>query len=148
MGKSNEEMEIDWDLGHQFIGIHYKSKIAETDPAKLEAMAKTMGMTKEQLQEPYKGQGFMTINAQTKEYLGFWFDNFRAYSQGKGTRTGNKITMTWTDATGTSERTIEKAGEDNLVMAFKNMDPQGKLVAEGTTKLMRKAKKAKADKKS
>jgi hypothetical protein len=148
MGKANDEMEVDWDLERQFVGIHYKQKNAETDPAKLEAMAKAMGITKEQAQMPYKGQGFMTINPQTKEYIGFWFDSFRIFSQGKGTRAGNKITMTWTDVTGTAERTIEKAGEDKLVMTFKNMDPQGKVVAEGTTTLMRKMKKAKADKKS
>lgn len=148
MGKFNVEMEFDWDLEHQFVNMHYKSKIAESDAAKLEAMAKAMNMTKEQLQAPYKGQGFLTLAPQSKEYLGFWFDNFRNFSQGKGTRAGNKVTMLWTDAMGTSERTFEKAGEDKLVMTFKNMDPQGKVVAEGATTLMRKAKKAKADKKS
>jgi len=144
MGKSNEEMELDWDLEHQFVGIKYKSKIAETDPAKLEAMAKAMGATKEQLQMPYKGKGLMTMNPQTKEYISFWFDSYRTMSQGKGTRSGNVITTNWSDATGTSMRTIEKIGEDKMVMKFKNMDPQGKLMAEGTTTLMRKAKKGKS----
>jgi hypothetical protein len=39
MGKFNVEMEFDWDLEHQFVNMHYKSKIAESDAAKLEAMA-------------------------------------------------------------------------------------------------------------
>jgi hypothetical protein len=56
MGKSNDEMEVDWDLEHQFIEMRYKSKVAETDPAKLEAMAKAMGATKEQVLAPYKGR--------------------------------------------------------------------------------------------
>ncbi len=146
MGKANDEMEVDWDLGHQFLNIHYKSEIAETDPAKLEEMAKAMGMTKEQIQMPYKGVGYMTVNPQTKEYVGYWFGSFRDISVGKGTREGNKITMTWEGPMGSEMRTFEKAGEDKLVMNFEGKDPQGNPM-KGTTTLMRKAKKAKAEKK-
>jgi len=148
MGKMNDEMEVDWDLEHQFIGIRYKSKTAETDPAKLEAMAKAMGMTKEQLQTPYKARGILTVNPQTKEYIGYWFGSFRDIMLGKGVRDGNKITMTWTDAAGTSVGTIEKADENKMMMTFTRMDPQGKVVAEGAaiSTLMRKAKKEKSGK--
>jgi hypothetical protein len=147
MGKFTDEMEVDWDLGHQFVNIHYKSKTAETDPAKLEEMAKAMGMTKEQMQTPYKGVGYLTIDPQTKEYIGYWFGSMRDVSVGKGTREGNKITMTWEGPMGSEMRTFEKAGEDKLVMAFEGKDPQGNVI-KGTTTMMRKAKKAKADKKS
>lgn len=147
MGKANDEMEVDWDLGHQFVNMHYKSKIAETDPAKLEEMAKGMGMTKEQVQMPYKGVGYMTIDPQTKEYIGYWFGSMRDISVGKGTREGNKVTMTWDGPMGSEMRTFEKAGEDKLVMSFEGKDPQGNVV-KGTTTMMRKAKKEKADKKS
>jgi hypothetical protein len=147
MGKSNDEMEVDWDLDHQFVNMHYKSKVAETDPAKLEAMAKAMGMTKEQAQMPYKGQGFMTMNPQTKEFISYWFDSMRGMYQGKGKREGDKITTNWESPMGTEVRTIEKAGEDKMVMTFEGKDPQGNVI-KGTTTLMRKAKKAKADKKS
>ena len=147
MGKANDEMEVDWDLEHQFLNIHYKNKIAETDPAKLEEMAKAMGMTKEQMQTPYKGVGYMTISPQTKEYICHWFGSMRDISVGKGTREGNKITMTFEGPQGSEMRTFEKAGEDKLVMSFGGKDPQGNVV-KGTTTMMRKAKKAKADKKS
>jgi hypothetical protein len=145
MGKMNDEMEVDWDLGHQFIGINYKSKIAETDPAKLEAMAKASGMSKEQLQMPYKGKGVMTMNPQTKEYLGYWFDINRSVSVGKGAREGNKITMTWESPMGNEVRTVEKISEDKLVMAFKGKDAQGNEMS-GTTTMMRKIKKEKSGK--
>ncbi len=147
MGKSNDEMEVDWDLEHQFVNMHFSSKVAETDPAKLEAMAKAMGMTKEQVQMPYKGQGFMTMNPQTKEFISYWFDSMRGMYQGKGKREGDKITTNWESPMGTEVRTIEKAGEDKMVMTFEGKDPQGN-VMKGTTTLMRKAKKAKTDKKS
>jgi hypothetical protein len=147
MGKSNDEMEFDWDLGHQFVNMHLKSKIAETDPAKLEEMAKAMGATKEQMQTPYKGVGYMTINPETKEYVGYWFGSMRDISVGKGTREGNKITMTWEGPQGNEMRTLEKAGENKLVMNFEIKDPKGN-VMKGTTTLMRKMKKMKADKKS
>jgi hypothetical protein len=147
MGKSNDELEIDWDLENQFVNFHLKSKIAETDPAKLEEMAKAMGITKEQLQMPYKGVGYLTINPQTKEYVGYWFGSMRDISVGKGTREGNKITMTWEGPQGSEMRTFEKAGEDKFVMNFEIKDPQGN-VMKGTTTLTRKAKKDKAAKKS
>ncbi len=147
MGKSNDEMEVDWDLEHQFIGFRFKSKNAESDPAKLEAMAKATGMTKEQLLAPYKGKGVMTMNPETKEYIGYWFGSFRDVSQGKGAREGNKITMTWEGSMGNEVRTFEKAGDDKLVMSFKGKDPQGNEMS-GTTTMMRKVKKEKGAKKS
>ena len=147
MGKSNDEMEIDWDLEHQFIEMRFKSKIAETDPAKLEAMAKAMGATKEQVLMPYKGRGLMTMNPQTKEFVSYWFDSMRGMYQGKGKREGNVITTNWESPMGTEVRTIEKAGADKLVMTFKGKGPDGSEMT-GTTTLMRKAKKEKGDKKS
>jgi hypothetical protein len=142
-GKANDEMEVDWDLEHQFLDVHYKSKIAETDPAKLEAMAKNAGMTKEQLQAPYKIKVMMTANPETKEYLGYLFDSYRAVATGKGTRDGNKMTMIWEGPMGNETRTIEKVSEDKLVMTFEGKDPQGN-VMKGTTTMMRKTKKEKA----
>jgi len=130
MGKSNDEMEVDWDLEHQFLDFHYKQKMGEGNAA----------MT-------YKGRGMMTVHPQTKEYIGHWFGSFRDISTGKGTRTGNKITMTWEGGAGPETRTIEKVADDKMVMAFKGVGPDGKEMS-GTTTLMRKAKKEKGDKKS
>jgi len=145
MGKSNDEMEVDWDLEHQFIEMRFKSKVAETDPAKLEAMAKAMGATKEQMLTPYKGRGMMTMNPQTKEFISYWFDSMRGVYQGKGKHEGNVITTNWESAMGTEVRTIEKAGADKMVMTFKGKGPDGKEMS-GTTTLMRKVKKEKGGK--
>jgi hypothetical protein len=139
MGKANDEMEIDWDLGHQFLDVHYKSKLAEMDAAKLEAMAKAAGMTKEQLQTPYKIKVMMTANPETKEYLGYLFDSYRGVATGKGTRDGNKLTMIWEGPMGKETRVIEKVSEDKLVMTF-GQDSQA---MKGSTTMMRKAKKDK-----
>jgi hypothetical protein len=147
MGKSNDEMEVDWDLEHQFIEMRYKSKVAETDPAKLEAMAKAMGATKEQVLKPYKGRGLMTMNPQTQEFVTHWFDSMRGIYLGKGKREGDVITTNFESPMGTEVRTIEKAGADKMVMTFKGKDPQGNEVT-GTTTFMRKVKKEKGEKKS
>jgi len=130
MGKAADEMKVDWDLDHQFLNFHYKSKIGEGSTA----------MT-------YKGQGMMTVNPQTQEYVGYWFGSFRDISVGKGTRTGNKITMTWDGPTGSETRTMEKVAEDKWVMAFKGKGPDGSETT-GATTLTRKMKKEKGAKKS
>lgn len=129
MGKSNDEMEVDWDLEHQFLDVHYKQKMGEG----------TAAMT-------YKGRGMLTVNPQTKEYVGHWFGSFRDISTGKGSRTGNKLTMTWEGGAGPETRTIEKVADDKMVMTYKGTGMDGK-EASSTTTLLRKAKKDKTSKK-
>lgn len=129
MGKSVDEMKVDWDLEHQFVDVHYKQKIGEGATA----MA-------------YKGRGMMTVDAQSKEYVGYWFGSFRDISTGKGSRTGNKLTMTWEGGNGPETRIIEKMGNDKMVMTFKGTGLDGKEMS-GTTTLIRKAKKEKGGKK-
>lgn len=129
MGKTADEMKVDWDLEHQFVDVHYKQKSGEGTAAMV-----------------YKGRGMMTVNAQSKEYVGYWFGSFRDISTGKGTRTGNKITMAWEGGTGPETRTIEKVADDKMVMTFKGTGPDGKEM-NGTTTLTRKAKKEKSSKK-
>jgi len=130
MGKFADEMKVDWDLEHQFLDFRYKQKMGEGDKAMV-----------------YKGKGMMTVHPQTKECLGYWFGSFRDISTGKGTRTGNKITMTWEGGAGPETRTMEKVADDKMVMTFKGVGPDGKEMS-GTTTLMRKVKKEKGDKKS
>ncbi|MCG3119549.1 MAG: hypothetical protein ALAOOOJD_01979 [bacterium] len=129
MGKSNDEMEVDWDLEHQFLDFHYKQKMGEGTTA----MA-------------YKGRGMMTVNPQTKEFIVYWFGSFRDIATGKGTRTGNKITLTLEGGAGPETRTIEKVSDDKMVMTFKGTGMDGKEMS-GTTTLLRKAKKEKTSKK-
>jgi len=126
MGKAVDEMKVDWDLEHQFLDFHYKQKLDEGTAARV-----------------YKSRGMMTVHPQTKEYLSYWFGSFRDISTGKGTRAGNKITMTWEGGAGPQTRTIEKAADDKLVITFNGVGLDGKEMS-GTTTLRRKAKKEKA----
>jgi len=128
-GKAADEMKVDWDLEHPFADMHYKQKMGEGAAALV-----------------YKGRGMLTVNPQSKEYIGHWFGSFRDISTGKGTRTGNKVTMTWEGGAGPETRTIEKVSDDKMVMTFKGVGADGKEMS-GTTTLTRKAKKEKTGKK-
>jgi len=137
MGKSQDWQKIEWGLDNQFLMTHYTAKTTEVNP---EAM-KAMKMSKEDMDKMakmvYKGMGPMTINPMTGEIVGYWFDNWRGSYKGTGKRAGNKITMHWEGTMGSSERTIEKAGDDKMVMTYQEKDPTGKVV-EGRTELTRK----------
>jgi len=146
MGKSQDWQKIDWELDNQFVIVHYTAKPTETNPEGMKAMAEAMKMSKEDMDKmakmAYKGMGPMTINPQTGEIVGYWFDNWRGAYKGTGKREGNKITMNWEGTMGTSERTIEKVSDDKMVMTYKEKDPSGK-VMEGRTELTRKKAAAK-----
>jgi hypothetical protein len=137
MGKSQDMQKIEWGLDKQFIMVHVTAKQTEVNQ---EAM-KAYKMSKEDMDKmmamPYKGMGPMTINPQTGEIVGYWFDNWRGSYKGTGKREGNKITIQWEGTMGTSERTIEKVSDDKMVQTFKEKDPSGNVV-EGRTESTRK----------
>jgi hypothetical protein len=141
MGKSQDWQKVEWGLDNQFVIIHFKSKMTEMNPEAAKAMAESMKLSKEDMdkmaQMAYKGMGPLTVNPQTGEFTGYWFDNWRGTYKGTGKREGNKITMQWEGTMGTSERTIEKVGEDKMVWTFKEKDASGN-VMEGRTELTRK----------
>jgi hypothetical protein len=107
-----------------------------------------MKMSKEDMDKMkdmvYKGMGPTTINPQTAEVVGYWFDNWRGMYKGAGKREGNKITMRWEGTMGTSERTIEKVSDDKMVMTFKEKDPTTGKEIEGRTELTRKKSASKS----
>ena len=120
MGRSEDEVEIEWELQHQFLKTKVSIKSSEGT---------------------YKGVGYATIDPKTGEMGGYWFDSDRMTFKTKETRAGNKFTIVWQGPT-TFERTYEKVGEDKLVGTYKVTQPDGKVV-EGKSELTRKRKAAK-----
>jgi len=93
MGDVKEKHSVQMGLDGQFMLVDVKSKMGDKD---------------------YHGMGSITLNP-AGEYVGFWIDNFRAMSQGKGTLEGNKLTMSWTmPGMGTYTRVTEKIDADNF----------------------------------
>lgn len=141
MGKAQETMKVEWGLDKQFVMTSLTSKVTEMKPEQMKAMAEAMKMSKEDMskmmERVYKGMGPMTINPMTGEWIAFWFDNWRGMYKGTGKREGNKIVMNWEGPMGKSVRTIEKAGEDKLVMTYKEEMPGG-VIVEGRTEMTRK----------
>jgi len=140
-GKTQDWQKIEWGLDNQFLMTHYSAKTTEVNQEAMKAWAEAYKMSKEDMDKMakmvYKGMGPMTINPMTGEIVGYWFDNWRGSYKGTGKREGNKITMHWEGTMGTSERTIEKASDDKMVMTYQEKDPTGKVV-EGRTELTRK----------
>ena len=118
MGKSNDEIEFEWELQKQF----FKTKVE----------VKSGDMT-------YKMVGYSTIDAKTGKITGHWFDSWRLVYTSTETRTGNKVTMRIDGGPGPMERTYEKIGEDKLVGTFKVTQGDGKVI-EGRSELTRKVK--------
>jgi hypothetical protein len=89
----------------------------------------------------YKAMGVFTLDPMSGDFNGYWFDNWRGVSKGIGKRDGDTVTMAWESPMGSETRTIEKIGEDNMVMTFKVKDPTGKEV-EGRSEFTRKKRGA------
>jgi hypothetical protein len=141
MGKSHDWQKIEWALDNQFIIMHYTAKTTEPNQEAMKAMAEAMKMSKEDMEKMqnmvYKGMGTMTLNPQNGELMAMWFDNMRGTYKGTGKREGNMFVTSWESPMGTETRTIEKAGEDKMVMTFKGKGPTGEDM-EGRTELTRK----------
>lgn len=118
MGKSNDEVEFEWELQKQF----FKTKVE----------VKSGDMT-------YKMVGYSTMDAKTGKITGHWFDSWRVVYTSTETRNGNKVTMRIEGGPGPMERSYEKIGEDKLVGTFKVTGPDGKVI-EGRSELTRKVK--------
>lgn len=142
MGKSKDWMACKMGLDNQFIMMHYKSKNTELEPEAAEAMMKAMNLSAADMEKMknsvYSAMGPMTVNPQSGEIMAWWFDNWRGVYQGKGKMENNKIVMQWEGPMGKSERTIEMASENKLVMRFKGPGPTGEMM-EGQTVMHRKA---------
>ncbi len=140
IGKMQDWMKCEFVLDNHFMIVHYTSKVVELNTEALQQM----GMTAEQIEgmkdHLYKGMGIMTFDPQTGKSKDFWFDNYRAISEGSGTREGNISTGNWEGTMGTFKRTLEKVNDDEMVMNFKGFAPDGTTVInQGKTTMKRKA---------
>jgi len=134
MGTSKDWMKMEFALDGQFIIAHLKSEMTSVN----KEMAMQMGMTEEQMKEPYYGMGVFTVDPKTGESMDYWFDSMRGISTGKGTREGNVETTQWESAMGSEVRTLEKKGENDMVMTFKMTMHGMDQAMEGKTVLKRK----------
>jgi hypothetical protein len=119
-GKSQDEVEFEWELHKQFLKTKVTSKMNEKE---------------------YKSTGYATLDPATGARLGYWFDTYRGFSKSTETRDGNKIMMK-SEGPVTIERVAEKVGEDKMVGTFRVTAPDGSVV-EGKWELMRKKKDGK-----
>lgn len=134
MGTSKDWMKLEFALDGQFVIAHYKSEATTVN----KEMAMQMGMTEEQMKAPYSGMGVFTLDPKTGEAVDYWFDNWRSISSGKGKRVDNVETTNWESAMGSEVRTLEKKGENDMVMTFKMTMAGSDQAMEGKTVLKRK----------
>lgn len=143
MGKSDDWMQFDYALNNQFLMLKYKGKMAEMTDEQMKTWKTSMNLSDEDVQKVkdsvFKGIGMQTINPQTGEVTGYWFDSWRNISKGSGKIADNKETMTWQSAMGTGTRTVEKVGPDKFVVSEKWTMPDGN-VMESKSEFTRKTK--------
>lgn len=75
----------------------------------------------------HKGLAYLTVEPKSHEILGFWYDNFRAISQGKGRRENDKLYMKWSGAIGDSIRVTEKIDDNKFIITVKIIAPDGNI---------------------
>lgn len=130
MGKSKDKMKVQYTLDNQYMEIHVKAKNVETNEEAVKAWQKQMNLSDEQMKAmmdmKYEGMGLTTNDPQTGKQRGWWFDNWRSHSAGTGEKISeNKASMKWEGPMGVETRTIEKVGENKMVMTFKSTGPMG-----------------------
>jgi hypothetical protein len=142
MGTSEDWQKCEWGLDKQYVVMHLKSKMTKVNEDNAKKMAQGMNMPEKDFMDmmknsEYHGMGLFTMDPQTGEYVGYWFDSWRGSYKGRGKLEGKKITMNWEGTMGTSIRTIEMESTDVMVEQFKEKDMMGNDM-EGKTTLKRK----------
>ncbi|MBI4549082.1 MAG: hypothetical protein HY707_13950 [Ignavibacteriae bacterium] len=147
MGKTKDWQKIEWSLDKQWVTVNYTGKFESMSPEQMKMMKENMKMTdddiKKMMDMPYKGIGQFTLDPETGEFMGYWFDNWRGVYKGTGKREGNKSTVSWEGPRGTSLRTMERVSDDKMVETFKDTDTASGMVMEGKSEWTRKKSKEK-----
>lgn len=132
MGKTDDHMTVKMGLNDQFLMMKYTGKMAKMTEEQKQQWQKSMNATDEEVEkmanDEFQGVGLMTIDPQSGDVIGYWFDSWRNRSKGHGKIEGNKETMEWTGAMGTGTRTVEKVGDDKLVVTEKWSMPDGSVM--------------------
>lgn len=130
MGKSKDWMKVQYTLDNQYVKIHVKSKSVEMDEEAMKGWQEQMNLSDEQMEammeKTYEGMGLTTLDPKTGKEVGWWFDNWRSHSTGTGEMVSeNKASMRWEGTMGVETRTIEKIGENKMVMTIVSSGPMG-----------------------
>ena len=122
MGKTTDYVAYKLGLDNQFLIITYEGKGAKSS---------------------YKGRGAITLTPEGG-VTGFWIDNMRTMSTGKGKIEGTKLTMEWsTPGAGQGKRITEKINHDKFVVSETWNMPDGKVMENRSemTRVKQAAKK-------
>lgn len=137
MGTSKDWQKNEWSLDKQYVTMHLTSKMTKVNEDHAKKMAGMMKMSEKEFMDmmknsEYKGMGLMTLDPQTGEYVGYWFDSWRGFYKGRGKLDGKIVTINWEGTMGTSVRTIEIEGPDKMVQSFKENMMGDEMVGKST----------------
>jgi len=111
MGKSEVWMKCEMGVDGQFMMMEFKSKSA------------AMGQ--------FTGRGAYTLD-ETGGIKAFWIDSFRDMGQGKGTREGDVMTMSWESKMGKGTRVTTKVSDDKMTGTGEWEMPNGMIMKDKT----------------
>jgi len=145
VGKGKNCMRIELCLNGRFLITKYQSQVPEITPERVQHLKETMGVSDKDIKNIqgsiYKGIEFRTIDPNTGEVAGQWFDNWRSVFDGRSKREENKEIMEWEwlEQRVSTIRIIEKVSDDKFIMTGKWTMPNGS-VMDDKTEMTRKRK--------
>jgi hypothetical protein len=138
VGKGKNCMGIELCLNGRFLITKYQSQLPEITPERVQRLKETMGVSDKDIKNIqgsiYKGIEFRTIDPNTGEVSGQWFDNWRSVFEGRSEREGNKEIMEWEwpEQGISGVRIIEKISNDKFIMTGKWTMPGGSVMDDKT----------------
>lgn len=141
VGKTEDTQKISWSLGDQFISVVFNSRFIELDSQAVKGMAAGMNMSeadaRKMMMKPYEGTGHFTLDPQSGEFKGYWFDNMRGIFEGSGKVKNDSLITDWKGMRN-SRRVMVKSGANSMTESFEENDPASGAVMAGTSTWTRK----------
>lgn len=141
-GRGKNQMEIELCLNGRFLITKYQDPTPETSIERIERLKKTKGASVGNMIQDsiYKGIEFRTIDPNSGQVVGDWFDNWRPAFHGWSKREGNKEIMRWEwpERRILIVRTIEKISDDKFIMTGQWSLPDGGVLINDKTEMTRK----------
>jgi hypothetical protein len=138
VGKGENWMEVELCLNGEFLITKYRSRAPKITYEHVQHLKETMGVSDNDIKNMrgsiYKGLEIRTIDPDTGEVFGQWFDNWRPVFSGRSRREGNKEIMEWEwpKQRVSIIRIIEKVSDDKFVMTGKWTMPNGSVMDDKT----------------
>jgi len=138
VGKGKNSIEVELCFDGRFLITKYRGEVPEITPERIQHLKETMGISDRDIKNIqnsiYKGLEFRTIDSDTGQICGQWFDNWRPMLTGRGKREGNKEIMEWEwpEQKVSGIRVIEKVSDDKFIMTGKWTMPNGRVMEDKT----------------